>query len=71
MGVWSIVHTSLRPMGEMQFSGMAALLSAPVSLVASGVVVIAGALLYTAPSRYAHALKDLRQAALDEARVVR
>ena len=66
MGIWSIVHTSLRPAGEMQFTGVAALFSAPVSLIVSGVMVIAGALFYTVPSKYAHQLKDLRQAALAE-----
>jgi MFS family permease len=63
MGIWSIVHTSLRPIGEMQFTGIAALFTAPVSLIFSGAMVMAGALLYTAPSRHAHALKDLREQA--------
>ena len=66
MGVWSIVHTVLRPVGEIQFSGLAALISAPFSLVFGGALVIAAAIFYTAPSKYAHDLKDLRQAALDE-----
>lgn len=66
MGVWSIVHTVLRPAGEIQFSGLAALISAPVSLAVSGALVIAAAIFYTAPSSHAHSLKDLRQAALDE-----
>ena len=64
MGIWSIVHTSLRPAGEMQFTGVAALFSAPVSLIVSGALIIAGALFYTVPSKYARQLKDLRQAAL-------
>jgi MFS family permease len=63
MGIWSIVHTSLRPVGEMQFTGVAALFSAPISLIFSGAMVIAGAVFYTAPSRYAHELKDLREQA--------
>lgn len=66
MGVWSIVHTVLRPAGEIQFSGVAALISAPVSLVFSGVLVIAAAVFYTTPSTHANDLKDLRQAALEE-----
>ena len=66
MGIWSIVHTSLRPAGEMQFTGIAALFSAPVSLIASGIFVIAAALFYTAPSKYTNQLKDLRQIALED-----
>ena len=69
MGIWSIVHTSLRPAGEMQFTGVAALFTAPISLIFSGAMVMAAALFYTAPSRHAHALKDLReQAEVERAR---
>lgn len=64
MGVWSIVHTSIRPMGELQFSAIA-VFSAPAALVVSGVMLIAASVLYIAPSKQSHRLKDLRQAALD------
>ncbi|HEY3117217.1 MAG TPA: MFS transporter [Chloroflexota bacterium] len=43
MALWSLVHSSVRPMGEMQFSGIAALVSAPLSLILSGVMVLVGA----------------------------
>ncbi len=64
MGVWSIVHTSIRPMGEMQFSAIA-VFSAPAALIVGGVMLIAASVLYIAPSKQSHRLKDLRQAALD------
>ncbi len=66
MGVWSIVHTSIRPMGEMQFSAIA-VLSAPAALIVSGIMLIAASVFYVAPSNQSHRLKDLRQAALDAA----
>jgi DHA3 family macrolide efflux protein-like MFS transporter len=43
MGVWSLVHSSMRPLGELQFSSIAALATAPFSLIVGGVMVIAGA----------------------------
>ena len=33
MGVWSMMHTSVRPMGELQFAGVAAVVSAPFAVV--------------------------------------
>jgi MFS family permease len=66
MGVWSIVHTSIRPMGEVQFSALA-IIAAPLSLVVGGAMLIAGSILFTAPSKYGKQLADLRQLALDEA----
>jgi hypothetical protein len=51
-------------MGELQFSGFA-VLSAPLALMVSGAMLIAASLLYIAPSKQSHNLKDLRQAALD------
>ena len=66
MGVWSIVHTSIRPLGEVQFSALA-IIGAPLALVLGGAMLIAGSILFTAPSKYGQQLADLRQAALDEA----
>jgi hypothetical protein len=66
MGVWSIVHTSIRPLGEVQFS-LVAIVSAPLALVLGGAMVVVGSVLFTAPTKYGHQLTDLRQAALDEA----
>jgi MFS family permease len=65
MGVWSIVHTSIRPMGETQFTAVAHLVSAPLALIVSGVMLIAASVFYILPSKQSHLLKDLRQAALD------
>jgi MFS family permease len=64
MGVWSIVHTSIRPMGELQFTGIA-VFSAPLALIVSGAMLIAASVFYIAPSKQSHNLKDLRQAAVD------
>lgn len=64
MGVWSIVHTSIRPMGEMQFSAIA-VFSAPAALIVGGFMLIVATVLYIAPSKQSHRLKDLRQAALE------
>ena len=64
MGVWSIVHTSIRPMGEMQFSAIA-VFSAPAALIVGGSMLIVATVLYIAPSKQSHRLKDLRQAALE------
>lgn len=66
MGVWSIVHTSIRPLGEVQFS-LVAIVSAPLALVLGGAILVVGSVLFTAPTKYGHQLTDLRQAALDEA----
>jgi DHA3 family macrolide efflux protein-like MFS transporter len=66
MGVWSIVHTSIRPLGEVQFSALA-IIGAPLALVLGGAMLIVGSILFTAPSKYGQQLTDLRQAALDEA----
>jgi MFS family permease len=68
MGIWSIVHTSFRPVGEMQLSGIAAAVSAPFALALSGTMVIAFAFLYSAPNRDLRRLVDLREAAADEAK---
>ena len=51
LGVWSIVHSSVRPLGEMQFSGVAALLTAPLSIVVSAAMMLCSALYLTASGR--------------------
>jgi predicted MFS family arabinose efflux permease len=65
MGVWSIVHTSIRPMGEMQFSGIAALFSTPVALIVGGVLLVFASVMYTSTSKHGRRLADLRQVALE------
>ena len=60
MGVWSMVHTSVRPMGELQFASVAALFSAPIAVAAGGVAVIVFALGYGWRSRQMGRLQDLR-----------
>ena len=65
MGVWSIVHTSIRPMGEMQFSGIAALFGAPAALLVGGVMLVLLNGFYTPLSRHGHRLADLREAAME------
>jgi predicted acyltransferase len=69
MGVWSIVHSSVRPMGEMQFSALAALVSAPFSLIASGVMVIGAALFLSTYKRPTRHLMDLREEAAEAGRM--
>ncbi len=64
MGIWSMVHTSVRPAGEMQFGAVAALLSAPLALMVSGALIIAFSLAYVAPSGQMRRLRDLREAAM-------
>ena len=64
MGIWSMVHTSVRPAGEMQFGAVAALLSAPLAFIVSGALIIAFALAYVAPSGQMRRLRDLREAAM-------
>jgi MFS family permease len=65
MGIWSIVHTSIRPLGEMQLTGVAALVAAPFALGASGVMVVLFAVSYIAHSHHVRELPDLRQAAAE------
>ena len=63
MGVWSMVHTSVRPLGETQFGGMAALVSAPFALMLGGGLIIANAVIVMGRSKNIRALADLREAA--------
>ena len=62
MGIWSMVHTSVRPVGELQFAGIAGLVSAPVAAVAGGVAVLAFAVGYGWRSKQMRRLRDLRAA---------
>ena len=63
MGIWSIVHTSIRPMGEMQLTGIAAAVSTPFALALSGVMVVVFAVVFAAPNRNLRDLPQLREAA--------
>ena len=63
MGIWSIVHTSIRPMGEIQLTSIAAAASAPFALAVSGAMVIVFALIFAAPNRNLRRLRDLRETA--------
>ena len=63
MGVWSMVHTSVRPMGELQFAGVAAVVSAPFAVVAGGIAVLVFALGYGWRSKQLARLGDLREGA--------
>ncbi len=63
MGVWSMMHTSVRPMGELQFAGVAALVSAPFAVAAGGVAVLVFALGYSWRSKQLARLGDLRERA--------
>ena len=63
MGIWSMVHTSVRPMGELQFAGVAALASAPVAAIVGGVAVLVYTLGYFWRSGQARRLQDLRAGA--------
>ena len=66
MGVWSMVHTSVRPMGEMQLGAVAAAVSAPFALAFGGVAVVAFSLLVIAPNRLVRHLSDLRTTPAEE-----
>ena len=63
MGIWSIVHTSVRPMGEIQLTSIAAAVSAPFALALSGAMVVVFALFFAAPNRNLRKLPDLRETA--------
>jgi MFS family permease len=51
MAMWGMTHSSVRPVGEMQFAGVAALTTASFALVLGGLVVIAFTLLIALPNR--------------------
>ncbi|MDE2836442.1 MAG: MFS transporter [Chloroflexota bacterium] len=63
MGIWSMVHTSVRPMGELQFAGVAAVATAPIAATAGAVAVLAFALGYGWRSTQMIRLQDLRAGA--------
>ena len=63
MGIWSIVHTSVRSMGEIQLSSIAAVVSAPFALALSGGMVVVFALFFAARNPNLRQLADLREAA--------
>jgi hypothetical protein len=67
MGVWSIVHSSIRPLGEMQFSGLAALVAAPFAVVFGGAMMIGGGVFLVAFPRTVRQLIDMREASVAEA----
>jgi hypothetical protein len=50
MGYWGMTHTSIRPLGELQLAGVAALVSAPFALALGSVLVVAFVLLVVWPS---------------------
>ena len=52
MGLWGMTHTSIRPIGEMQFAGVAALAAAPFALVLSAGVFLFFVLFVIAPNKY-------------------
>ena len=59
VAAWSIVHTSVRPMGEIQLTSIAAAVSAPFALAASRASVVVFALFFAAPNRNLRKLPDL------------
>ncbi len=63
MGIWSMVHTSVRPMGELQFAGVAAAATAPIAAITGAVAVLAFALGYGWRSTQMGRLQDLRAGA--------
>ena len=69
MGVWSMVHTSVRPLGELQFGGVAGLLSAPIAVIGGASALLAFALGYAWRSKQMRRLRDLREAGSEGAGV--
>jgi len=67
LGVWGMVHSSVRPLGEMQFSAMATLFSAPFAVLGGGLAIIASAVFFTIYGRPMRDLVAAREAA-DESR---
>jgi MFS family permease len=68
MGLWGMVHTSVRPMGEMGLGSMAAIASAPIAVGVGAVAILAFVLSFILPNRNLRRLPDLREAALAEHR---
>jgi MFS family permease len=67
MGLWGIVHTSVRPLGEMQFSAIAALASAPFALILNGVIILGAALVLRVRGKPTRRLVAEREAVGSEA----
>jgi DHA3 family macrolide efflux protein-like MFS transporter len=63
LGLWSIVHSSVRPLGEIQFSAVAAAASAPVSLILGGVMVLASVVFFSVYRRPMQSVIELRESA--------
>ena len=57
MGVWGMTHTSVRPLGEMQFAAVAAVATTPLALVFGGAMVIAFVLFAAVPNRRIRSLR--------------
>ena len=51
MGMLGMVHTSIRPLGEMQAGALAAVTSAPLALMVSGVAILAFMGVFIVPNR--------------------
>jgi ENTS family enterobactin (siderophore) exporter len=51
MALWAMTHSSVRPVGEMQFALVAALTTASFALVAGGLAVISFVVLVVLPNR--------------------
>jgi sugar phosphate permease len=66
LGIWSIVHSSIRPLGEVQFSGIAAAATAPFAVVFGGTMAIGSALFFSIYRYPIQRLTELREAAGSE-----
>lgn len=51
MGIWGMVHSAVRSLGEMQLAGLAAIASASLALLFGGAMVIGFAVVFTASNR--------------------
>ncbi len=67
MGMWGMVHTSIRPLGEMQAGALAAVTSAPLALMVSGVAILAFMGVFIVPNRLLRNLGGIRVQAHGEA----
>ena len=52
MAIFGLTHMGVRPLGEMQFGGMAAIFTAPIAATVGGAMVVAFTLLVVRPNRY-------------------
>ena len=57
MSLWGMTHTAVRPMGEMQFGAVAALMGAEFALGLGGAAVLAFVLLVVVPNRRIRTLR--------------